>query len=235
MPETKEAHPDAAASVDQTRVVARKAAPATVAAGPAVEPERLAQTIEALILTSDRPVQAGRLAQALALGVGDGTRQVKAAIDELNVQYEASGRAFRIEHVAGGYRAIALPEFAPSLAALHGLRESQGLSRAAIETLAIIAYRQPIARAALESIRGVACGEVLRSLLEKRLIDITGRAEELGRPMLYGTTRRFLEVFGLASIKDLPSVTDFAPAPAYTPSKPKSSETSGTAEDTSES
>src|SRR5690606_19235294 len=106
------------------------------------------------------------------------------------------------------------------LAALHGLKESHSLSRAAIETLSIIAYRQPVTRATLEAIRGVACGEVLRSLLEKRLIDITGRAEELGRPMLYGTSRRFLEVFGLASIKDLPTPTDFAPAPE--PASPKS-------------
>jgi segregation and condensation protein B len=94
---------------------------------------------------------------------------------------------------------------------LHGIKEQQSLSRAALETLAIIAYRQPITRADLEAIRGVACGEVLRSILEKKLIDIVGRAEELGRPMLYGTTKRFLESFGLASIKDLPNHQDFAP------------------------
>lgn len=107
---------------------------------------------------------------------------------------------------------MARPEFGGVLASLHGMKEQQSLSRAALETLAIIAYRQPITRADLEAIRGVACGEVLRSILEKRLIDIVGRAEELGRPMLYGTTKRFLESFGLASIKDLPNHQDFAPA-----------------------
>ena len=84
------------------------------------------------------------------------------------------------------------------------------LSKPALETLAIIAYRQPVTRAELEAIRGVACGEVVRTLMERRLVKITGRAEELGRPMLYGTTRQFLDTFGLASVKDLPKPEDFA-------------------------
>ena len=88
------------------------------------------------------------------------------------------------------------------------------LSRPAIETLAIIAYKQPITRAKLEAIRGVGCGEVLKSLLERRLIAVTGRAEELGRPMLYGTTRQFLDAFGIRSVKDLPSVESMVNAHA---------------------
>ena len=83
------------------------------------------------------------------------------------------------------------------------------LSRAALETLSIIAYRQPVTRASLEAIRGVACGEILRALLERRLVMIKGRAEELGRPMLYGTTKHFLDVFGLSSLKDLPKPEEF--------------------------
>ncbi|MBY0261687.1 MAG: SMC-Scp complex subunit ScpB, partial [Phycisphaerales bacterium] len=118
---------------------------------------------------------------------------------------------FRIERIAGGYRVMTLPAFGPVLEAYHGKRERHALSRAAIETLAIIAYKQPITRAALESIRGVACGEVLRSLMERRLVTIVGRAEEVGRPMLYGTSKAFLETFGLASVKDLPSVDDLRP------------------------
>jgi segregation and condensation protein B len=103
---------------------------------------------------------------------------------------------------------MTLPAMAPVLAAFHKARASNRLSRAAVETLAIIAYKQPLTRAHLESIRGVACGEVLRSLLERRMITIKGRAEELGRPMLYGTTKEFLDAFGLASLKDLPSATE---------------------------
>ena len=85
--------------------------------------------------------------------------------------------------------------------------------RAAVETLAIIAYKQPITRAQLEAIRGVSCGEVIKSLMDRRIITIKGRAEELGRPMLYGTTRQFLDHFGLASIKDLPTVQELKPTP----------------------
>jgi segregation and condensation protein B len=183
----------------------------------AVEPvaeERLTATVEALVLSSDRSLSAVKLAAALGIEEKGASARIKSAVDALNEQYTATGRAFRIENVAGGYRAVALAEYTPHLAVLHGLRESQALSKAAVETLAIVAYRQPITRASLEAIRGVNCGEVLRSLMDKKLVDITGRAEEPGRPMLYGTTKRFLEAFGLGSLKDLPSHTDFAPGSA---------------------
>jgi segregation and condensation protein B len=130
------------------------------------------------------------------------------AVEILNRVYSDTGRAFRIEQVAGGYRVMTLPDFAPILAAFHKSRSSSRLSRAAVETLAIIAYRQPLTRAHLEAIRGVGCGEVLRSLMERKLVTIKGRAEELGRPILYGTTREFLDAFGLASLKDLPSASE---------------------------
>lgn len=188
---------------------------------PPVGEEHLAGAVEALVLSCDKPVAAQKLAQALGLEPLGAARVIQQAVEALNEQYRQSGRSFRIEAVAGGYRALTTPEYAPVLAAMHGLRESQNLSRAAIESLAIIAYRQPITRANIEAIRGVASGEVLRSLLEKRLIDITGRAEELGRPMLYGTSRRFLELFGLASIKDLPAATDFAPVSEPKPVAPR--------------
>ena len=133
---------------------------------------------------------------------------VDAAIVELNSQYESTGRAFRIECVSGGYRVMTLAVHAGVVAALRGTPEPTRLSRAAVETLAIIAYRQPITRADLEAIRGVACGEVLRSLMDRRLITVAGRAEELGRPLLYGTTKQFLDSFGLASLKDLPTLAE---------------------------
>jgi segregation and condensation protein B len=126
----------------------------------------------------------------------------------LNEVYASSGRSFRIEAVAGGFRVMTLPEHGSVIAALQGLSAHAKLSRAAIETLAIIAYRQPVTRAHLEAIRGVSCGEVVKTLLDRKLITIAGRAEELGRPLLYGTTRQFLAAFGLASIKDLPAPSE---------------------------
>src|SRR5207248_347932 len=122
----------------------------------------------------------------------------------LNEQYETSGRAFRIEQVAGGFQILTLPEFGDALKRLHQKEVDAKLTKAALETLAIIAYKQPILRADVESIRGVACGETIRSLMEKHLVKIAGRAEEPGRPILYGTTKRFLELFGLNNLKDLP-------------------------------
>lgn len=169
---------------------------------------QLPGAVEAVLLASDKPLAPARIAQACALD-DDGAARVRTIVDQLNEAYQRDGRSFRIEAVAGGLRVMTLPEFAPAVATIRGMRESGRLSKAAIETLAIIAYRQPVTRAELESIRGVACGEVVRTLLDRRLVEITGRAEELGRPMLYGTTRRFLETFGLANLKELPPVEEF--------------------------
>jgi segregation and condensation protein B len=103
---------------------------------------------------------------------------------------------------------MSLTAYAAVLAAFHGTRMSGRMGKAAVETLSIIAYKQPITRAHLEAIRGVGCGEILRSLLERRLVTIKGRAEELGRPILYGTTKEFLDAFGLATLKDLPTAAE---------------------------
>ena len=168
-----------------------------------IDYEALAPRVEAALLTSDRAMTAGRLAEALDLPASG---PVKAAIDQLNTAYEATGRSFRIEEVAGGYSVMTLPQYADVLLALKRGKNSSRLSPAALETLSIIAYKQPVLRADIEAIRGVACGETLRSLMERHLVKITGRAEEIGRPMLYGTTKQFLEVFGLANLKDLPAV-----------------------------
>lgn len=133
------------------------------------------------------------------------TQRIADAIMWLNGQYESTGRSFRIEHVSGGYRMMTLPAFRAPIATLLGISAQTKLSRAAVETLAIIAYRQPVTRANLEAIRGVASGEILRTLLDRRLITIAGRAEELGRPLLYATSKGFLNAFGLGSLKDLPT------------------------------
>jgi len=170
------------------------------------QPDRVLDgKIEAALLTSDRAITTARLAELVD---APGVKAINQVIDRLNEQYEQTGRSFRIEQVAGGRQIMTLPEYADVLANLHKSRSQSKLSAAALETLAIIAYKQPILRAEIESIRGVACGEVLRSLMDRHLVKIVGRAEELGRPMLYGTTKSFLEVFGLSGLKDLPKVEE---------------------------
>lgn len=172
----------------------------------------LIAAVEAVLLTSSRPLAPAAIAAAVSTGGAPvPAEQVDELVQALNASLDATGRAARVERVAGGYRLMTRPEHAPVLASIKQQHLHAKLSRAAVETLAIIAYKQPITRADLESIRGVACGEVLRSLMERRLVTIDGRAEEPGRPMLYGTTREFLDQFGLATIKDLPPADAGAP------------------------
>lgn len=166
----------------------------------------LALRVEAILLAADRPMSDGRIADVLGLELG--AAQVRGAVDELNLEYERTGRSFRIEQVAGGRQVMTVAALAPVVTRLRGERAQARLTQAALETLAVVAYRQPILRADIEAIRGVACGEVLRSLMERRMIRIVGRSEEIGRPMLYGTTGEFLRTFGIASISDLPQAKD---------------------------
>lgn len=162
--------------------------------------------IEAILFASDEPLSAERLV-AIAEFTG-GVKQVKKCIETLNEQYSHSGRSFRIEEIAGGFQMMTLPEYNNWLRKLLRERGDNKLTSAALETLAIIAYKQPVIRADVEVIRGVACGEMIRSLMYKGLVKIVGKAEILGRPLLYGTTKKFLEVFGLNSLKDLPKAEE---------------------------
>ncbi len=164
--------------------------------------------IEALLLSGNRPLSEPRLAELLGLAGTDTDQSIRTVIDALNRDYESSGRAFRVQRVAGGWQLFTLPAFAPLVSRLVRERQEARLSQPALETLSIIAYRQPVMRAEIEAIRGVACGEVLRALLERRLIKIAGRAEQPGRPMLYGTTPSFLKVFGLPGLDALPVLDD---------------------------
>jgi segregation and condensation protein B len=166
----------------------------------------LAARVEAILVTSDRPLAEGRIAELLGIEGSGEARTVADAIEELNHSYETTGRSFRACRVAGGWQIMTEPQFAPLLERLHLHRQEFRLSQAALETLAIVAYRQPIMRAEIEAIRGVASGEMLRALLDRRLVRVVGRAEQLGRPLLYGTTPQFLKVFGLVSLEDLPPV-----------------------------
>jgi len=178
-----------------------------VSHGPHSEAEAVTAgaVVEALLFSSDAPLSAARLASLLDVGdAGD----VKGHIAALNDRYAREGASFRIEAIAGGYQMLTLPAYKPWIAKLHKARSESRLSKAALETLAIVAYRQPILRADIEAIRGVAVGDMLVRLREMNLVKIAGRAEEIGRPLLYGTTRKFLEVFGLASLKDLPRIED---------------------------
>lgn len=159
------------------------------------------RVIEALLFAADTPLSAGRLVEL----VGAGTpARMSQAIEALNAEYEKWGVAFSVLEIANGFQLMTQPEYRPWLNKLNRQRSETRLTDATLEALAIVAYRQPIIRADVESIRGVACGEVLNRLREMGLVRIVGRAEVVGRPMMYGTTKRFLDIFGLASIDDLP-------------------------------
>jgi segregation and condensation protein B len=161
--------------------------------------------VEAVLFASDEPVTAAKLVEICETG---SERTVNECIQNLNSKYQAGGHAFRIEKIAGGYQVLTLEGYNPWLRKLVKVRGESKLSQAAMETLAIIAYKQPIIRAEIEAIRGVASGEIIRSLMYKGVVKIVGRAEVLGRPLLYGTTKKFLELFGLNSLKDLPKVEE---------------------------
>ncbi len=161
-------------------------------------------------MSTDRPLAESRLADLLGLADKAAEAEIRSAIEQLNDQYEQTGRAFRARRLAGGWQLLTMPDYAPLVTRLHQERRESRLSQPALETLSIVAYRQPIMRAEIEAIRGVACGEVLRALLERRLVKIAGRAEQPGRPMLYGTTPNFLKVFGLPGLDALPVLDEEA-------------------------
>ena len=161
-------------------------------------PLSLSARIEALLFVAPEPVSARQLAQALSLPV----REVEGALGEL--AGELSHRGLRLQKHRGRWQLTTAPELAPLVERFLGLEATSRLSRAALETLAIIAYRQPISRPQVDAIRGVNSDGVIRSLLSKGLIEEVGRAEGPGRPILYGTTAAFLQAFGLASLDELP-------------------------------
>ncbi len=183
-----------------------------------IHPRRV---VEAILMAADSPLSAAKI--AAILDVGD-ARDVKSHIEALNREYDQLQLSFRIEHLAGGYQILTLPAYNTWLAKLLRARQETKLSSAAMETLAIVAYKQPCTRADVEAIRGVAAGDLLNRLREINLIKIVGRAEDLGRPLLYGTTKHFLEVFGLPSLDDLPQVGAFRSAVAAGPSTQQRSE-----------
>lgn len=173
-----------------------------VAAGIHVRSDELAR-LEATLFLAREPLSVRRIAKLARLS--DGTR-ARVLLRELRRLQENSGAAIRVEQIAGGFQLFTRAPFGPWVRRLLDTTPTSRLSAAALETLAIVAYRQPVTRAEIESIRGVGSEEMLRQLLERDFVAIGGRAEELGRPNVYVTTRRFLAAFGLARLEDLPPV-----------------------------
>ena len=168
---------------------------------PAEETPDIRGIIEAVLMTADSPVSPGRFADLLSDANG---RDIRDAIDELKAQYDEAGHAFTIVELAGGFQLATRRHFAPWIRKFHQTRTSVRLSQAALETLAIVAFKQPLTRIEVDNIRGVGCGGVLHTLMEHNLVRIVGRSDGIGKPMLFGTTRDFLSVFGLKSLADLP-------------------------------
>ncbi|QGJ72203.1 Segregation and condensation protein B [Planctomycetales bacterium 10988] len=158
--------------------------------------------LEAVLFIAREPLSIRKLAQLANLEDGTAARTL---VQELNERYDLRHSAFRVEKVAGGYQLLTRPTYSKWLQRSQPKTETPTqLSTPALETLSVVAYRQPILRAELEAIRGVKCGEILRQLLERDLIRIAGKSNELGRPFFYATTKKFLQMFGLQDIEDLP-------------------------------
>lgn len=177
-------------------------------ADPLARDPKLAR-VEASLLLADEPLTSRKIADAAGLQDGNEARKLLGRLREL---YDADGTSFQIVELAGGYQLLTRERFHPWLVRLRRTGHDARLTSAALETLAVIAYRQPIMRAEIERIRGVNCVDLIRTLMERGLVRVAGRHDSLGRPQLYGTTRRFLQLFGLNTLKDLPDVQAL-PAP----------------------
>ncbi len=160
---------------------------------------------EALVFAADGPIKAERMAEALDVPLTD----IREAIEALEVDYAERPRGFFLQEVAGGYQLRTRPEYADYLRKLGRSRPFR-FSRPALESLAIIAYRQPVTRSEIEYLRGVDSGSVLKTLLEKHLVRILGKKDVPGKPMIYGTTKEFLELFGLPDLSSLPTLSEFS-------------------------
>jgi segregation and condensation protein B len=163
------------------------------------------RALHALLFVADRPISAERLAEAL----GDIERDVVSVLlDELTAELDEANAPYRLREIAGGYQFTTLPEFAPFIRRMLQIKKSNRLSKSALETLAIVAYKQPCTRVQVEEIRGVSVSHAFDILQERRLIKVAGVAEAPGRPKLYRTTDEFLVHFGIKSLKELPSIEE---------------------------
>ncbi|MBM3316617.1 MAG: SMC-Scp complex subunit ScpB [Candidatus Eisenbacteria bacterium] len=167
----------------------------------------IARIVEALLFAADAPLTRAQIAEAIPEAT---VEELEGALGELARFYDDSGRGFCLAAVGGGHQLLTRPALSPWVERLLVGRRRQRLSRAGLEVLAVIAYRQPVTRGEIETVRGVDCGASLRTLLERKLIAVRGRARAAGHPLLYATTDRFLEHFGIADISELPKLEEFA-------------------------
>lgn len=195
--------------------------PEATDASPSTEDHTLREAAEAIIFAADEPVALSRIAEIVAEVTGRAQppeAEVEAVIERLNETYEAEGRALEIKKWAGGYRMVTRSSLSPFVKMLYVEEQETSLSRSLMETLAVIAYRQPVTRPEVDFVRGVNSDYAIRKLLEMDLVSVEGRADSVGRPLLYGTTDRFLEQFGLETLDDLPTlreVEDLLDDPAF--------------------
>lgn len=163
--------------------------------------DQLKQMLEAVLFTCDDPLPLSKFKDVVPDAKPD---EIREALAQLKSDYDATGRSFTLEEIAGGYQLLTRPQYADIIAKLRKSKADRKLSTAALETLAIIAYKQPIKRVDLEAIRGAASGELIRALMERNLVKIAGREDVPGSPLQYGTSKDFLDSFGLKSLEDLP-------------------------------
>jgi len=168
--------------------------------------------IESLIFCSNEPIKAEEIRQCLneMFEAEVPEEDVTAAIEALLTKYEHEESPFQVYKIAGGYQFLTKPAYQSSISILLKQKSKKRLSTSALETVAIIAYKQPISKAQIEQIRGVNCDYAIQKLLEKELIEIKGKSEGVGRPILYGTSQKFLDYFGINDIKEMPTPKDFA-------------------------
>ena len=173
----------------------------------AIDIAMLRRLIEGALFSAPGPMTANKLSGLIEEAEAN---DIKEAIVELNAEYVSAGHAFRIEELAGGYRMLTVADLGEDLTTFFAKRTKDSLSRAALETLSIIAYKQPVTRAVVESIRGVAADSITGNLVDLGLVRVSGRSDAPGRPLLYVTTKKFLDHFGLKTLKDLPKEKDFS-------------------------
>ncbi len=171
-----------------------------------MERDQAKNIVEAMFFVSDKPLFVNEIKGVLE---EFNSQEIKDIISELAKEYEDTSRSFRIKEIAGGYQVVTDPSLAPWLKKLYKTSGSDRLSGPSLETLAIIAYKQPVTKPEIEAIRGVNVDGVLKTVIEKNLVRIAGRKETVGRPILYGTTSEFLQYFGLNSLKELPNLEEF--------------------------
>ena len=206
-----QAHKPAGPKVSTLIVTNAATEPTPLRIAPVDDVQAKLTDLEAVLFLAREPLSTRKLAKLAKLA--DGT-EARTLLKKLAGRYDnvrdqsgyQSGRALQLVEVAGGFQLLTRPQLAPWISRLHGEAQEVRLSAPALETLSVVAYQQPVVRAEIEAIRGVQCGEILRVLMERDLLRIVGRADELGRPFLYGTTKKFLQVFGLRRLDQLPEI-----------------------------